>query len=163
MPLQSVNERVTKSIHLGAAHEVVVCEPVNINANQVLGSVQGAYPLNNESKVLRVSATAAGISGAPVLQISVGPGASGAVGLTDTLATLGVSVFTAPITLTCNNYAGQTISPANIDVLYPSGAVLTTRVQTGAGDTATGLKVAMEFAPICENPGDTQPFGTSSF
>lgn len=142
--------------------------PLTIAANQALSGVLDSFVLPVADKIVRIAATAHTVSGSPTIQVVVGTGpATGSPALADTYATIGTTLFSAPITLTCNNNTGQTIPTAIIDAQYHSGQVLTLRALSGAGDVATGLKINITHTPIAEQGPETVPqlgaFGPSSF
>lgn len=125
----------------------------DVAASHALTVIAAAFPLAQQSKVLRVAISAAAISGSPTVQLVLGTIAPGAIGSTDTLAVPGTSVFAGPVTLTAGPYIGTTIAPANMDVLYPDAGVLTVRVGTGASDTVTGpLNISISKIGIDAHP-----------
>lgn len=145
----------------------------NVAASHNLASIVAAAVLPNASKVLRVAVTSKAVSGSPLIQIKVAStgkltapsGGFGAVGAANAYATLGTTIFTAPITLSCNNYLGQTIAPAQMNALYQSGTVFTAHVHTTTHDTATGITLNIETDPFDEHPNEPllRAFGPSDF
>jgi hypothetical protein len=129
-------------------------------------------PMAQDFKVEHVAVTATAISGSPAYQIVVGTGAAGSPGTTDTAAIAGTTVFAAPISVSVAAGVSQTNYPSNMDVIYPasrpnSGVVaypLTLRVVSGAGDTASNLKVTLAGKCIDPSPYATMlpsPDGTT--
>ncbi|MDE2097358.1 MAG: hypothetical protein KGL39_08955 [Patescibacteria group bacterium] len=123
---------------------------LNIAASQSTSTVQDAFALPNASRVLRVSLCAAAISGTPTIQVT-----NSAVTAAATIGLLANPNGNGCVTVTSNLYSGQTIPAAQQSLTLSSGTVLALRAYTGAGDTATGLRVVVEYAPVDEHP--TQP------
>lgn len=141
-----------------------------VAASTAISSIAAALPLALDTKIYHVAATYTAVSGSPAIQIIYGGAAASAgVGTPDTNATNGISVFAAPISLTAAANTTQLVyvpSP-NSDVIYPeSGAPLTLRVLTGAGDTASNLKVTLGTKVIDQHADATMlptPLGNYGF
>jgi hypothetical protein len=131
----------------------------SIAQNEVIATIVDYIALTTQCKIVRCMAVASAYAGAPTLQIVVGVGAvPGSPGSTDTVAVAGTTLFAAPVALTgLSSASGQIIPPANYDVIYPAGTVLSMRAVSGAGVTATGLKVSLNLVPFDQYPQSAWP------
>jgi hypothetical protein len=137
-----------------------------IAQNEVVGTVVDYISLPFAYKIVGVSIVpGAAYVGTPTLQLVFGSGAPVAVGSPDTNAVAGTTVFAAPIALASAAYVPQIIAAttistpgiAQIDTIYPKGVLaMTMRVVSGAGVTATGIKVSLAIVPQDAQP--TQPW-----
>jgi len=139
--------RSGKSITFDAPYQVGWGASRNVAASQAESVVLDALPLAQASKFLRISITAAAVSGSPYIQV------------TDTATTNSACKSLLPVgptgkgvTVACGNYTGQTIAAVAPDFQFASGTVLALRVTTSGADTVTGLRVTAELASRDEHP-----------
>jgi len=154
--------RSGESLTFQAIHQIVF-PSFNIASDESIDSILGAIVLPQKSKVLRVGVTEAAVSGAAVkVQVVLGTVAPARVGQTMVNATIGTQILAVPATVPAA-YVGATVPAANMDVLFPSGSVLTVRGSSASGHTATGVVVVLDVIAQDEHPTSTQPFGPQSF
>ncbi len=145
-----------------------------VSASTAVTGIQALLPLAADFKVMHVSATTSAISGSPAIQIVSGVGTPGTVGTVDTFAIAGTTVFTAPVSVTAAAGTTQTYLPPVYDTVYqgsnPSIPVvapaLSLRIVTGAGDTASNLKVVVSGKCVDSYPAvtmDPSPSGNTGF
>lgn len=125
----------------------------SVSAAAANTTVQARLPIPQRCKILKVAAnfSAIGSGGAHSFNIVVGNGSEGSVGATDTVAPAGAILFASDQNL-ANGSADvpQVFYPANWDVIYDTGALLTIRCVTPASTgSLTNLKVTVFLK--CEN------------
>ena len=158
-PIQSPN-RTPQSVTFNALGGEQF-DAINVAASTPLASVVAAatIALHQDVKVSHVAVTSNTLSGSPAIQIVLGGGAPGAVGEENEVASNGTIVFAAPVSASnalISSYNGaQILYPEEPDAIYPQGKVLTLRTLSGAGDTATGLRIAVGLIPYDLKPTPT--------
>lgn len=156
--------RSGESLTFQAIQTALQFPPFNIASDESVDTLLSTpIVLPQMCKILRVGITDTARSGTNVhVQIVVGTVAPTGVGNTMVEATKGTQILAVPATLPAA-YVGATVAAANMDVLYPSGTVLTARGLSTTGDTATNVIVSLEVIAQDEHPTSIQPFGPQSF
>jgi len=167
----------SNSLSLGPLQEVKFDNVATINANTAQTTIQARVPLPQDVQVVKVTANVSAISGSPAIQVVYGSGTPGttaplpsAPDVANPIAPVTTTLFSAPVCVAAAN-APLNIATAVPEAVFeqaspgpnPGGAgvgMLTLRVLSGAGDTASNLKVTMlvrDIDPYPNLPGTT-PF-----
>ena len=118
--------------------------------------IQSTFPLPQRAKIFKVVATFATGTGALAFNIVAGTVAETGVGLTDTVALPGTTVFAGDQVVTNAALVPQVFAPANYDVIYETGQLLTLRLTTVATTgAATNVKVLVFLKYIDAGPSFT--------
>jgi hypothetical protein len=167
----------TNSLAFGPLHEVTFDNVATVNASTSQTTIQARLPLPQDVQVVKVAANVSAISGSPAIQVVYGTGTPGttaplpsAPDLNNPIAPVTTTLFSAPVCVPSAN------TPLNIATAVPeavfeqaspgpnpggAGAgMLTLRVLSGPGDTASNLKVSLlvrDIDPYPNLPGTT-PF-----
>lgn len=164
------SENHLRSIQMDAGELQDFDNVASVSAAAANTTVQARLPVAQRCKIYKVAAnfSAIGSGGAHSFNIVVGNGAEGSVGSTDTVAGAGTIVFAADQNLS-NGSADvpQVFYPANWDVIYDTGSLLTVRAVTPASTgSLTNLKVVIFLKCVNAHPAATMnptPLGNIGF